>query len=46
MHLRHFIPLILSVLAAHAQPLELNKGDHIAIVGSGLADRQQHHGWL
>jgi mono/diheme cytochrome c family protein/glucose/arabinose dehydrogenase len=26
--------------------LELQKGDHIAIVGSGLADRQQHHGWL
>ena len=28
------------------QKLELKKGDHIAIVGSGLADRQQHHGWL
>ncbi len=26
--------------------LELQKGDHIAIVGSGLADRQQHHAWL
>jgi len=26
--------------------LQLAKGDHIAIVGSGLADRQQHHGWL
>ena len=26
--------------------LELHKGDHVAIVGSGLADRQQHHGWL
>ena len=34
---------------ASAQPpakLELRKGDNIAIVGSGLADRQQHHGWL
>ena len=34
---------------AHAQQpgkLELKKGDHIAIVGSGLADRQQHHAWL
>ena len=26
--------------------LELKAGDHVAIVGSGLADRQQHHGWL
>ncbi len=26
--------------------LELKKGDQIAIVGSGLADRQQHHGYL
>jgi azurin/glucose/arabinose dehydrogenase len=26
--------------------VELKKGDHVAIVGSGLADRQQHHGWL
>ncbi len=33
--------------SAAAQPaLTLSKGDHIAIVGSGLADRQQHHGWL
>jgi azurin/glucose/arabinose dehydrogenase len=30
-----------------AEPLvTLKKGDHVAIVGSGLADRQQHHGWL
>ncbi len=27
-------------------PLELKKGDHIAVVGSLLADRQQHSGWL
>ena len=36
--------------AAHAvaaEPLiQLQKGDDIAIVGSGLADRQQHHAWL
>ncbi len=31
---------------AYPQSLELKKGDHIAVVGSGLADRQQHHGWL
>ncbi|EEF59035.1 PVC-type heme-binding CxxCH protein [Pedosphaera parvula] len=32
-----------------AQPsskLELKKGDHIAIIGNGLADRFQHSGWL
>lgn len=30
-----------------AEPLvQLHKGDHIAIVGSGLADRQQHHAWF
>ncbi|MDB6052868.1 MAG: Membrane-bound dehydrogenase domain protein, partial [Verrucomicrobiales bacterium] len=34
-----------SVLAATA-PLELKKGDHIAIVGGSLADRMQHDGWL
>jgi azurin/glucose/arabinose dehydrogenase len=26
--------------------LPLEKGDHVAIVGSGLAERQQHSGWL
>ncbi|MGB8168570.1 MAG: PVC-type heme-binding CxxCH protein [Chthoniobacteraceae bacterium] len=35
-----------ALTALQAAPLELKKGDHIAIVGSGLADRQQHHGWL
>src|SRR5882762_407910 len=32
--------------ALFAAPLELHKGDQIAIVGSGFADRQQHHAWL
>ncbi|WP_367870920.1 plastocyanin/azurin family copper-binding protein [Luteolibacter sp. Populi] len=33
--------------AVVAEPLvQLQKGDDIAIVGSGLADRQQHHAWL
>jgi azurin/glucose/arabinose dehydrogenase len=33
--------------ASAAEPLvRLQQGDHVAIVGSGLADRQQHHGWL
>ncbi len=40
------ITLLFGSAALQAQSLELQKGDHIAIVGSGLADRQQHHGWL
>lgn len=37
----------LTTFLAAAEPiLELRKGDHVAIVGSGLADRQQHHAWL
>ena len=52
MHLRHFVPLCCLTASAFAVPsvraagLELKKGDHIAITGSGLADRQQHHAWL
>ncbi|MEI7929204.1 MAG: GDSL-type esterase/lipase family protein, partial [Verrucomicrobiales bacterium] len=40
-----FLSVSSSTWAADAL-LELKKGDNIAIVGSGLADRQQHHGWL
>ena len=37
----------LSPLRAQEKPaLELKPGDHIAIIGNGLADRQQHYGWL
>ncbi len=37
-----------TLLSAHAaEPLlEIHKGDHIAFVGSGLADRQQHQAWF
>ena len=52
MILRRFV-LLSSVLAfatalraAPPERLELKKGDQVAIVGSGLADRQQHHAWL
>jgi len=31
---------------AQVQPLELKQGDHICIVGNGLAERMQHYGWL
>ena len=34
------------VLSAAEPLVPLKKGDHVAIVGSGLADRQQHHAWL
>ena len=45
--MKKLLPFLLLAFAAplHAQ-VELKKGDHIAIVGSALADRQQHHGWL
>jgi mono/diheme cytochrome c family protein/glucose/arabinose dehydrogenase/lysophospholipase L1-like esterase len=32
--------------AAEPGKVELHRGDHIAIIGSGLADRLQHDGWL
>lgn len=32
--------------ASAAPMLELKNGDHICLVGSALADRMQHHGWL
>lgn len=33
------------ILPLHSQ-IELKKGDHIAIIGSGVADRAQHFAWL
>lgn len=36
----------LSAAVAQQPLVQLQKGDHIAIVGSGLADRQQHAAWL
>ena len=40
-----FLALLIS--AGAAEPLlKFKKGDHVAIVGSGLADRQQHQGWF
>jgi azurin/glucose/arabinose dehydrogenase/lysophospholipase L1-like esterase len=32
--------------AAPPESLALAKGDHISIVGSAVAERMQHHGWL
>jgi lysophospholipase L1-like esterase len=52
-HLRSILPALLGVLtssallpAADQDHLDLQKGDHIAIIGNGLADRMQHDGWL
>ncbi|MFO0916125.1 MAG: PVC-type heme-binding CxxCH protein [Pirellulales bacterium] len=41
-----WIVLVSATLTASAQPLELHKGDHICLLGNGLAERMQHHGWL
>ena len=49
MNIRYLAPFALVATCAFAQAqqkLELKPNDHIAIVGSGLADRQQHHAWL
>jgi len=35
---------LLGFVSVSAQNLTLEKGDNIAFVGSGFADRQQHHG--
>src|SRR5581483_3661929 len=36
----------LGMASPRAEVLTLNPGDHVAIIGNGLADRMQHHGWL
>ncbi len=45
---KFLLPLFLTLLAplAQAAPLELQKGNHICLIGNTLADRMQHHGWL
>jgi putative heme-binding domain-containing protein len=32
--------------SASGEPLELRRGDHVAIIGNTLADRMQHEAWL
>src|SRR5690349_4223228 len=50
MSLRYFAPFMMVATCAtiaHAQQkLELKDGDHIAIVGSAIADRFQHNGYF
>ena len=48
-HMRSLFTLLLAMLGfagVQAQTLELKKGDNVAFVGGGLADRQQHYGHL
>ena len=44
--MKKLLSLLLAFTVSLQAEIELKQGDHIAIVGSGLADRQQHHGWL
>ncbi|WP_395748616.1 c-type cytochrome [Prosthecobacter sp.] len=44
--MKKLLSLLLCLTVSLQAEILLKKGDHIAIVGSGLADRQQHHGWL
>ena len=37
---------LLALLQLSSAQSELKKDDHIVIIGSGVADRMQHHGWL
>ncbi len=41
-----FVVLWLGLPAARADILALQEGDHICIVGGGVADAMQHSGWL
>ena len=38
--------IVVSMLPTHAGAIEIQPGDHIAIIGNTLADRMQHDGWL
>jgi mono/diheme cytochrome c family protein/glucose/arabinose dehydrogenase len=44
--MKKLLSLLLALTVSLQAEITLQKGDHIAIVGSALADRQQHHGWL
>ena len=41
-----FVVLWLGLPAARADILALQEGDHMCIVGGGVADAMQHSGWL
>ncbi len=39
-------PAVRAAAAAAPTPVTFSPGEHVAIVGNGLAVRMQHHGWL
>ena len=46
-HIAFWLTLLGTAVSPEAaQTLELKPGDHICLVGGGLADRMQHDGWL
>src|SRR5438552_2758213 len=47
-NLAGLLTLLVSLVAQAfgAEPLKLNKGDHICYLGNALADRMQHDAWL
>ena len=38
--------LLLVVAGCGQPPIELDPGERVVLIGSALADRMQHHGWL
>ena len=48
----HRLPAVAAILAgllaapARAERLEIQEGDHVCIIGGGVADAMQHTGWL
>ncbi len=38
--------LLLLGASPEAKALDVNKGDHVVLLGNTLAERMQHHGWL
>lgn len=51
-NLRLWLAAVLVGLATYpsgvgaAEPFELQKGDHVCLIGNTLAERMQHYGWL
>ena len=41
-----FLAFILPALAAQPAPFELRDGDRVVLIGDGIAEGEQHHGWI
>jgi azurin len=46
MKLTHLLLALAALTVSVSAQIELKQGDSIAILGSGVADRSQHYGWL